>query len=241
MWKFGSCAHEVAVKVNNASKATINPGLLFMGAVSCRCSGGGNTLRYFAGTYRISSATSAPPFGAPAKRTYATFSALTVSSNDGMGSAGSRRCGTVPGSAARSRSLPSLSWASTQAFEPTVPQRTSVTEEAPPLISALTGMACSLAMALRIPFRSVLRWGKNVTRAGALLRRGGEGRANVTFASVHFGTGLPTVAVAKVRTTSPAAFFGGGGASLGRAVDAAAESVMTRRMIRGFIIGFGRR
>src|SRR5438067_1390576 len=52
--------------------------------------------RYFAGAYRISSATSAPPFGAPATRTYAMVCALTESSHDGSGSAGPLRGGTTP-------------------------------------------------------------------------------------------------------------------------------------------------
>src|SRR3954466_8038327 len=90
-----------------------------------------------------------------------------------------------------------------------VPQRTSVTEEVPPVTWALTGIACSLAMALRIPRRSVLRWGKTMTRPWARVRCGGEARAKVTDPSVQSGTALPTGALAKVRTTSPAAGFRG--------------------------------
>src|SRR5688572_4770226 len=137
------------------------------------------------------------------------FSAFTLSSNEGMGSDGDFRSGTAPGSDARSSSLPSLSWASSQAWQPTVPQRTRVTDVAPPAISAFTGMACSLAIALRIPWRPVFKWGKNITLPWARLRWGAEARVNVTPASVQLGTALPTAAFSKVRTISPAAFLPG--------------------------------
>src|SRR5687767_9871981 len=135
------------------------------------------------------------------------FSPFTLSSNEGMGSDGDFRSGTVSGSDARSSSFPSLSRASSHAWQPTVPQRARVTEVAPPEISAFTGIACSLAIALRMPWRPALRWGKNITLPWARLRWGAEARVNVTPASVQLGTALPTAAFSKVRTTSPAAFF----------------------------------
>src|SRR5687767_12872152 len=98
--------------------------------------------------------------------------ALTVSSTNGTGSAGALRPGTAA-TDAWSTTLPSLSSASSNAGQPVEPQNTTVTAAALFGSLASTGMACSVAMAFRMPLRWVARCGKNMTRPTALLWVGG--------------------------------------------------------------------
>src|SRR4051812_11214844 len=99
-----------------------------------------------------------------------------------------------------------------------------------------------------------------MTRPWARLRWGGDARVNVTSPSFQVGRALPTGALAKVRTISPAAFIcgdwpagavaggvvagGGGAAAVSRAragpaavATAAITPASASAMIRGLIIG----
>src|ERR1700761_52865 len=104
--------------------------------------------------------------------------AFTVSSKMGSGCSGPVRSGTASLDA-RSRTFPDVSHASTTALLPIEPQSTRVTLGVGFGKRTSTGID-SFAIALRMPFRGVLRCGKNITLPVAWLFVGGCDRVHTT-------------------------------------------------------------
>src|SRR5690606_8639125 len=127
--------------------------------------------------------------------------ASTVSSMNGTGSDGCLRPGTAATDVVSTTS-PFSSSASSTAGTPVEPQSTRVTDDTLVGNVASTGMACSVAIAFRMPLRFVAMCGKNMIRPAALLFVGSAASLNTTPFSVQVGMGLPISACSKSITTS---------------------------------------